>query len=97
MTRRRDNAPAEIPTPDPPEIAPAELASPPVDATALQTVLRSQGVPKSAWPGTLAKMVDRVKAELVATLRDDRATSATRKAFGAWRQDRAQKIRKAGG
>lgn len=58
----------------------------------LAAVFRSVGLPRSAWPGTVAKMSDGVVAELIGTIADGRATPATRAAYQKWQQDRRSKI-----
>lgn len=64
-------------------------------APPLAAAFMALGLPRSAWPGTRAKMTDAVAGQLAATIVEGSATPATQAAYQQWQVDRRQKIRAA--
>jgi hypothetical protein len=58
----------------------------------LVVAFRSLGLPRSAWPGNVAKMSDKVVADLKSTVADGNATPNTRVVYQKWQSDRHQKV-----
>ena len=58
----------------------------------LAIAFRAVGLPRTMWPGTVAKMSDAVVAGLIASIKDDAATPATQAAYKAWQKDRKTKV-----